>query len=203
MEMLAKAPKDRPSASLVRQTIESIQRGTAVERATTIVPRDGRVLIPPNASENETIDIPITDVLHADFKTGEREGREARQLETPQAGAKPTRRFSERVNLGVVGPLPETVRVSLATRAIDVRAVGSIVPKEVDALLVSGSSLEDISKMQAHSLPLIADASADDFERVTALLKIGVSDVVTTPLEAEPVARKVERALRRLERKRS
>ena len=98
----------------------------------------------------------------------------------------------------------EDVIVGLAANGILLRRTSD--PDEMaklDAIFAPVARLDDIRDLLASGLPVIADAQATDTERIFALLRAGVDDVVVRPVECTRVALKIQRAIRKHRRRRN
>jgi hypothetical protein len=60
-----------------------------------------------------------------------------------------------------------------------------------------GATLEQIAQRTAQCVPVIADAPRGDFQRISGLLRLGVADVVLSPLVPASLVRALTRTLRK------
>jgi serine/threonine protein kinase len=127
--------------------------------------------------------------------TDARTSRAERMLTTPPplASLAPVVRASRALRIGIAGDPP----IDLLA-ALEVADLGTVPAEEpCDAVIALDASLDQLATFVALSIPVIADASPRDFDRVTALLRLGVTEVVMRPLVPAIVVSKLQRALRR------
>jgi len=109
------------------------------------------------------------------------------------------------VELAVVGALEGELVLSLGANALVPFIVSDDEPiGEARAIYAPGASVEALVALRSEhpGRPLITDADPTDMDRVAALVKVGVDEVVHRPPTASDIAKKVWRALRRAERRR-
>jgi serine/threonine-protein kinase len=131
------------------------------------------------------------------------EGRAARMISTirPPGNEKATLDAGDEghCELAVIGMLEGDLAVGLAANGIQAFIVSDDQPvKGADAIFAPGASVEVLSALgKTHGLPVVADASPRDPARVPALLRAGVDEVVSAPVQTEDLARRVWRAVRK------
>ncbi len=72
--------------------------------------------------------------------------------------------------------------------------------EEVDIVVFPGASLEAIEAWNQYDMPVVTTVQAGDLDRIAALLRLGVKEVVTEPMRVEELTRKLTRLLRKLKR---
>ena len=169
LRMLAKAAADRPTAEIVQRRLLA--------------------LATPAASPHDRA---------AEARTAARSSRAERMLTMPPPLAEhgelaPLARAPRATRIGIAGDPPIDLLAALEVAELDT------VPAEdpADAIIALDATVEQIAALLALGVPVVADASARDFDRVTALLRLGVAEVVTRPLVPAIVVSKLQRALRR------
>ncbi len=168
LAMLAKAPGDRPGALEVRRRLEELSSVAADDRER----ERGRDV--SYLGERAERMVPAASVVVAPDAVRE---------------------------LGVVqllAPLADDLMVGLRSAGLEVRLVEA--PAEVEAGMVvfaPDASETSVASMVAAGARVVAAAELADLDRVTALVRAGVSDVVTRPLSADSLCRKLRRAARR------
>ncbi|HEY4244546.1 MAG TPA: protein kinase [Kofleriaceae bacterium] len=95
--------------------------------------------------------------------------------------------------VGVVGALDRDSILALSAVGVEVARAD----EPVDARIIVGGSLDQVAQLCAGGGAVIADAAREDFHRIQSLLKLGVAEVIFTPLAPAGVVKKVLRALRR------
>ena len=153
------------------------------------------------------------------------EGREARMIPTVRR----TGQRIEPIEAPALGPAGDSVRpppsadlddmdlvavvgaplasdLSLGLRANGFASIGASpgdVPDGVVAIFAPGASQETLTTLLTYGVPVLTDTdAAEDMQRVSALLGIGVADVVNRPVRPEKLAKKLERAIRKNARRR-
>jgi serine/threonine-protein kinase len=173
MTMLNKAPSDRPSASDVRQTLlGAAQDGPKPERNREREGLDGRAArmvseISPPMSQRAT--------LPEDSTAGE-------------------------ADVAVIGALPGDTVLALAMNSLRLFIVTPDQPvADAAAIYAPGADLAALTALRAAypDLPIMTDALATDADRVPAILRIGIDDVVTKPVRPEELAKRLWKRIRR------
>ena len=111
----------------------------------------------------------------------------------PLAALAPITRVARAQRVGLAGDPPLDLLAALEVAEID--AVSADEP--CDAILALDATAEQLAALIALNIPVIADVSPRDFERMTTLLRLGIAEVVTRPLVPAVVVSKLQRALRR------
>jgi len=93
----------------------------------------------------------------------------------------------------VIGALEHDLVVALAAAGIQIGANAS-------ALVVVGGDLERVALACARGLPVVADSTRGDFRRISDLLRLGVSEVVLTPIQPADLVRRLARVVQRPEK---
>jgi serine/threonine protein kinase len=151
-------------------------------------------------------DRPTAEVVHrrllafttpasTDRSQDARTSRTERMLTTPPplASLEPVARTARAVRIGIAGDPPLDLLAALEVAELDSVSV----EEPCDAVIALDASVEQLAALVALKIPVIADVSPRDFERVTALLKLGVAEVVMRPLVPAVVVSKLQRVLRR------
>jgi CheY-like chemotaxis protein len=174
LSMLHKVPEQRPTAAVVAGVVESLAAGGPKHlRAREESGKQGRAARMISVARSRTEAVTLAPGAAA-----------------PDASA---------VELAVVGALDGDLALGLAANGILPFIVSADQPiGDADVLFVPGASPETLSALRRDFLmPILTDSSPADAERVPALLRAGVDDVVTTPVRADQLARRVWRALRK------
>jgi serine/threonine protein kinase len=127
--------------------------------------------------------------------TDARTSRAERMLTTPPplASLEPIARASHSIRVGIAGDPPLDLLAALEVAELD-----SVPAEEPCAAVIAlGASVEELAALVAREVPVIADVDPRDFQRVTTLLRLGVTEVVMRPLVPAIVVSKLQRALRR------
>ncbi len=127
--------------------------------------------------------------------TDARASRAERMLTKPPplASLAPATRVAHALRVGIAGDPPLDLLA-----ALEVAELSSVPAEEAcDAVIALGASVDELGALVARSVPVIADADPRDFQRVTSLLRLGVTEVVMRPLVPAIVVSKLQRALRR------
>ena len=169
VSMMAKDPDDRPTTGEVVSALASVAETLAGAR------HRGR-----------------SDELLAD--------RRQRMISVPSiVRSSPSRPIAvdAEIVLGFIGGTSDELAIALATNGMGVVAVDldRDLPPGVDVLVVRESSVGTLERAAALGLPVVAVVGQEHLERISQLLRIGVSDVVPQPARLEDVVRKVRRAL--------
>jgi len=108
--------------------------------------------------------------------------------------------------LAVIGSLHGDMALALGANALVPFIVSDDQPVEdARAIYAPGLGVEELLRVrEAHEgVPLLTTANPKDMDRVAALVKIGVDEVVHEPVTAAEVAKKAWRAIRRARRRRA
>jgi serine/threonine protein kinase len=124
-----------------------------------------------------------------------RASRAERMLTTPPplASLEPVARTVRAVRIGIAGDPPLDLLAALEVAELDSVSV----EEPCDAVIALDASVEQLAALVALKIPIVADVSPRDFDRVTALLRLGVAEVVMRPLVPAVVVSKLQRVLRR------
>lgn len=169
MRMLAKREEGRPSAAEVRSEVAAHLAGKVHERA------------------RERIG---------------QEGRAARMVSTIRPAAEamsPATVGEDAIVVAVVGELEGDLSIGLSANGIVPYIVSEEQPIE-GAHVVFAPNLdpEALAALKArYRLPVVTDTRRDDPGRLPALLRAGVDEVLPRPVQAEELARRVSRAVRK------
>ena len=108
----------------------------------------------------------------------------------------------EPVSLAVVGALQGDLSLALGANGLLAFIVSDEQPiDDAHAIYAPGASREDLEALVQLGAPVLTDTPAGNMSRVTELLRAGVDDVVTQPVRAEELARRVWRSVRRHRRR--
>ncbi|MFK7988369.1 MAG: serine/threonine-protein kinase [Sandaracinaceae bacterium] len=181
MRMLAKSPGERPSMEIVRGVLTQQVTGEGAVRERG---RDDSYLA----------------------------GREARMISTVRpAGAHATLtdlyaapKGIDPSPLAIVGALEGDLAIGLGANGLLAYIHdGEEAFSEAKAIYAPRADLETLEALVATGVPVIADTHPIDMERITALLRIKVAEVVHRPVRAASLSKKVWRAIRRAKRRSS
>ena len=180
MEMLRKEPAARPTASEVQGVLASMTKSPQRERARAQIGTEGRAARmlstyrpPPNQVGNE----------HATLAPGA------------------TASMAETKHLAIVGALAGDLIIGLGANGLVPFIVSPEQPVTgADAIFAPGASAERITELKQHRVPIVSDAAPTDMDRIAQMLKLGVDEVVVTPIAVEELARKTWRAIRKAAR---
>ncbi len=105
-------------------------------------------------------------------------------------------------SVAVVGTLQGDLVVALGANGI----LPYIVSEDqtvagADAIYAPGAGADTLAALSAHGVPVLSDTPPGDMERVTRLLRAGADEVITQPVHAGELARRVWRAVRRHRRR--
>ncbi|MEZ4458548.1 MAG: serine/threonine-protein kinase [bacterium] len=96
--------------------------------------------------------------------------------------------------VAVMGTMDDAVFVAL-------RASGFELTTDVARAEVAILKLPDIETVKACPIPVLASVDVDNVDHTTELLKVGAADVIAHPIEPTDLVRKLQRLLRRLQRR--
>lgn len=139
--------------------------------------------------------VPSTPVSEHGRSTDARTSRAERMLTTPPpiASLAPAARQARAIRIGIAGDPPLDLLAALEVAELDAVSV----EEPCAAVIALDADAEQIAALVALKIPVIADVSPRDFERVTMLLRLGVAEVVMRPLVPAVVVSKLQRALQR------
>ncbi len=105
--------------------------------------------------------------------------------------------------VGFVGGASDDLTVALASNGIGIESVDldEGVPSGVEVLVLRKAAVALADEAVAMGLPVVAVIDTTDVDRISALLRAGVSEVVPQPATVDDVVRKVRRALARHQRR--
>jgi len=173
--MLAKSPEARPTAREIRDDLAAvIHGGPTAERA----------------RERSGLD-----------------GRAARMVSEIRPPASQSTTLQEEVGgeaeVAVVGRLEGETVLALAMNGLRLFIVSDEQPVAgATAIFAPGATLEALIALRAAhpGLPIVTDASPTDAERVPALLRAKIDDVVMLPMRPEELGRRLWKLIRRVRR---
>ena len=188
LAMLAKKPDDRPTAENLVAVLSQLEHTLGErERARGVEHLEGRVsrMIPTVGGRvDETLDGPAALQPTENLRV--------------KAPAAPT----DATVLAIVGSLDPSVDLGLrANGYAPTAAVASAIPPEAVAVYAPNADVGLLKELVASGALVIADTDASHMDRVSALLGIGVADVVTRPVKVTQLAKKLKRVLRRAKRR--
>ena len=172
--MLAKVPHLRPTAEEVRADLDGLLARAAG------APAGGEVKV----------------------------GRAARMIQTaPTVQINPVVQPAAERRIGVVGaPLPPAIEVAFAAvgwTALPLDPARPGVETGLNAIYAPLADAATLRGLRALGAPVVASAVPDDVARVADLARAGVADVVGAPVEPDELIRKLARAMRTAERRRT
>ena len=94
-----------------------------------------------------------------------------------------------------IGAWDEELALALAANELDVDR--SIAPADAAIVFAPGASVATLVELVASGRPVVTDVAPGDLPGIADRLRAGVKDVVTFPVRADDLARKLRRALRR------
>ena len=101
------------------------------------------------------------------------------------------------LQLAVVGQLIGNLVLGLGANGVIAYIVSDAQPiAGADAIYAPGAEPARLRELSSHGVPVVSDVAAGDMNRVTRLLRAGVSEVVHRPVRSEDLAGKVLRAVR-------
>ncbi len=119
--------------------------------------------------------------------------------EAPPLAGPGSQRASEppvaRPRIGIHGPASMDLLAAFAV--VGMETVGAADAGPLDARVALAADLPALGDLVARGVPVVADADAKDFPRITSLLRLGIADVVMRPIVPAAVVGKVKRTLRR------
>ena len=182
MEMLRKAPGERPKADAVVTRLAKLE--------TTLGERErarGRELLEGRAARMIQTVRPLPGEEKEDA-----EDLAFRPTVTPVPPA------LEGKPLGIVGALDAEVRLALRANGFaPVDLHGPPVPDEIVAFFAPSASEAVLRDLAQYGRPVLTDGDPEDLEHVTRMLALGVAEVVPRPTRAETLSTKLQRALKK------
>ena len=127
-------------------------------------------------------------------------GRSARMV-SEHPGAPAVRPPAPR-RVAFLGTLDLALETALAANGIEAIEARDGIPSDVSAVFAPGAPDETIEALVVTGIPVVVDAPAGNVDRLTELLRLGVSEVCPDDASGADLARKLSRAIRRSERKR-
>jgi serine/threonine-protein kinase len=181
MQMMSKRPEDRPTASALRDRLASIRRTFTGERnrGRDQLPLQGRAARMVSVVPNRMSTIDDAD---------------------PAAAMGPVVLEAPGIRLAIYGDLTREETLGLASNGIEpIPLLDDVDPRSVlaDAALSIGNSPARLQALTATGVPVIATALGDDVEQLSALLRLGVREVLILPMRIDDLARKVRRIFER------
>lgn len=182
LSMLRKRPEERPTMREVREGLAKVEGTLAGARnrgrdANAVETRQARMVsVPPELA------------------------REAPLLaDTASVGE------AIEAQVGVVGPLDETLWIGLRTNgwlaeAVDGEADGDELATNYDLLLCTADAPDALARLVATGVPVVASTGTHDMAALAAMARLGVSEVVRRPLSIDDLVRALRRAHRRRRR---
>jgi len=186
LEMLGKRPDARPTAAVVVERLRHLaSAGDRRERGRNAELLEGRA-----ARMIATVNAPGTP-------TGPEGGHGYR--EPPHASAAPTTGKL----VAVVGTMGPGFALGLRANGFAVQEVQSPpLPEGTSVILALDQGDVALTNLLSFGPPVVADADADDVERMSRLVAMGVADVVPRPARVEQLVSKLDRAIKKAARRR-
>ncbi|MCB9592288.1 MAG: serine/threonine protein kinase [Sandaracinaceae bacterium] len=190
LSMLEKRPEDRPTADSVAQALRQLQLTLGErERARGVEHLEGRASRMINTVRGSKVpDEPTPPSAEASTV----------QLSAPALQQKETGTI-----IAVVGPpLPPGAELALRANGYSPIPAGlGAIPPNAAAVFAPGADIDSLHQLVSSGALVVTDTDASDQDRLTALLALGVSEVVTRPLKVDQLAKKLQRVLRKAKRK--
>lgn len=180
LRMLSKNPAERPTAEEVMQELRSVQGTLAGQRHRG---RDDRLL---QSRNSRMISVPEQPAPRFD-------GAAIAQA-SPDA---------QSIRVGVIGEFDDSLWFGMASNGLHPERVDldqDPATASHDAILVEIANLDTLTAFANHGIPVVAVSPASRVEVLAELVRRGVSEVVSIPLQADEVARKIRRAVVRSRR---
>ncbi len=170
--MLAKAPEARPTAREIQGDLAAlVHGGPMLERARERIGLDGRA-----ARMVSEIRPPTSQATTLQEETG------------------------GEAEVAVIGSLQGETALALAMNSLRLYIVSDEQPiADAAAIFAPGADLASLVALRAahRGVPIVTDASPSDAERVPALLRAGIDDVVMLPTRPEELGRRLWKLIRR------
>jgi len=178
LDMLSKAPEQRPTAEGLIAALHAVQGTLAGQRHRG---RDDRMLEGRAARMISVREQPT--IIHAAVKRA----------------ASPTH---EDVTVGVEGRFDDALWLGLASNGlVPARIEPGAAPAGCEVVLTQVDDLDRLSALVASGVPVVAVPPSSRVELLAELLRRGVSDVLVPPLKVDELARKLRRAVGRNRRR--
>jgi len=190
LHMIEKRPENRPDAEMLAQALYQLEHTLGErERARGVEMLEGREARMINTVQGSRPEVDIPDVLGATLS-----------LKSAPVVAPPP----DATVIAVVGPaLDPAVEMGLrANGYAPTPGAPGAVPPEAVAVYAPGADDATLRALIDGGALVITDVEASELDRVSQLLAVGVSEVVTRPLRVEQLAKKLKRVLRKAKRKR-
>ncbi|MEM9454453.1 MAG: serine/threonine-protein kinase [Myxococcota bacterium] len=181
LRMLAKRPEQRPTAEHLVDALRSVQGTLAGQRHRG---RDDRMLQGRAARMISVPEQPAPTIDH-----------DAVQRASPDG--------AEKIRVGVYGEIDQALWLGLASNGLTPEPLDDQQDPRVascDVVLTVVDDLDRIASLVQTGVPLVAVPPASRVGLLAELLRRGVSDVLTLPLEVDELARKLRRAVVRSRR---
>ena len=141
------------------------------------------------------------------------EGRAARMIPTVNAPLSPIASgapapaaevASDGAVVAVTGALPSELTLGLRANGFRVeRVTQAALPEGAVAIFVTPPDRATLEAALRTGLPVLTELDAEDASGVSAVMAMGVADVVTRPVRVDQLAKKLGRAIKRSQRRRS
>jgi hypothetical protein len=119
-----------------------------------------------------------------------------RPTAVPGGSVPPSRAFV------VLGAIDDDVLLGLRANGLaPLVATALPLPPGATGVFAPGASEDQLRALVAMGIPVLTDADADDVDRVSRMVGLGVADVVTKPVRAEALASKAHRAVKKAARR--
>jgi CheY-like chemotaxis protein len=170
-EMLRKRPEDRPNALELRIRLEELRAEGEAPPS-----REARAI-----EKRQRIDAPA-------FLPS--------QPPTQPLGAP---KSEPSAIIGVLSPLDRECEIALATKGIAIRSLSSWSdPLDgLAAVFAPEANASQVVQLSKGGPPVLAGTVAGDMSRIAELLRAGAADVVSLPVQADELLRKLARAMKR------
>lgn len=124
-------------------------------------------------------------------------GRAARMVRAVEPGA----RAAPRLEVAIVGAATPELLLALTANELPSYVVTNEQPiEDVSAIWAPGAPPERVRELAGHGSPVVTDTDAGDQARIRRLLSAGATEVLSRPVRADELARRLRRAIRRFAR---
>ncbi len=188
LAMLEKRPEDRPNAEAVAQAMRQLAMTLGErERARGVEHLQGRAAR-------------MINTVRASQVPEETSGEAATMQIT---GAPALTQKETGTPLAIVGaPLGQAVELALRANGYSPRpATAETIPAGAVAVFAPGADADTLRRLVGAGHLVLTDTDASELDRVSELLALGVSEVVTRPVKVDQLAKKLQRVLRKAKRK--
>ncbi len=190
MSMLRKEPPERPTADKAAKSfqmlINELPLGLEAHRrgATGVQSREDRMISPANVGTLPTApEIPVP-------------------RQAPASSAPTIQPYTNTYRVAVVGEeLDDDVLYVLRIQSVTCAPMVSEA-QSFDAIYAPDASAAEVEALCRIGFPVVSAAAAGDMARLQVLMQAGVAEVVTLPLDAKDMARKLQRAIKKGRRQR-